>query len=107
MSSAESREVTEPEPWHSWMALCAFGTGVLGVASLFNSHGAAGLILLGILLLVAMIAGTVATAFWTRYERLTPGRKAVAWAGFGPGAIIGIWFLLISVLIGWIANLFI
>lgn len=83
----------EIKPWEGgW--LCAAITAILGIVSIGGSHGAVGLILLGILLLGVAVAGTVLTAFWTR--RLYGWQRAVAWAGFGPGCVFLIaahWFL--------------
>lgn len=97
------------EDWHGWMALGAVGTLVLGIISIVNSasDGAPGLLVLGILLIAAALAGTVVSRFWTTYERLPAiWMKALAVAGYFPGIAVGIIVLWLMKTIFWIVQLF-
>ena len=94
----------EPEGWHRWMALSSAITGVLGIALLASSHGNAGGIFFGILLLLAVIAGTAVTRFWSHYDHLEWWKKGLARAAYYPGGAFGICALWIMKTINVIAN---
>jgi hypothetical protein len=72
------------------MALSSAITGVLGIALLVSSNGNAGGIFFGILFLLAVIAGTVVTGFWSRFDHLEWWQKGVAKAAYYPGGAFGI-----------------
>jgi hypothetical protein len=72
------------------MALSSAITAVLGIALLASSHGNAGGIFFGILLLLAVIAGTVVTGFWFHFDHLEWWQKGLAKAAYYPGGAFGI-----------------
>jgi hypothetical protein len=96
--------VEEPETWHPWMALSSAITGVLGIALIGSSHGNVGGIFFGVLLLLAVIAGTVVTRFWSHYDHLEWWQKGLAKAAYYPGGafgIAGLWIMkTINILVG-------
>lgn len=88
--TGEPQPEEEPESWHPWMALSSAITAVLGIALLASSHGNAGGIFFGILLLLAVIAGTVVTGFWFHFDHLEWWQKGLAKAAYYPGGAFGI-----------------
>jgi hypothetical protein len=108
INTSAQQDQTE-EDWHGWMALGSAGTLALGIISIVNSanNGAAGLLVLGILLIAAALAGTVVSRFWTTYDRLPAWwMKALATVGYFPGIAVGIIFLWMMKTIFWIAQAF-
>ena len=88
--TGEPKPEAEPENWHPWMALSSAITCVLGIALLASSHGSAEGIFFGILFLLAVIAGTVVTRFWSHYDDLEWWQKGIAKAAYYPGGSFGI-----------------
>lgn len=109
MLNTSAQQDQAVEDWHGWMALGSAGTLTLGIISIVNSasDGAPGLLVLGILLIAAALAGTVVSRFWTTYERLPAWwLKALAFVGYFPGIAVGIIVLWLMKTIFWIAQLF-
>ena len=88
--TGEPQPEEEPEGWHRWMALSSAITAILGIALLASSHGNAGGIFFGILFLLAVIAGTVVTKFWSQFDHLEWWQKGLAKAAYYPGGAFGI-----------------
>ena len=88
--TGEQQPEEEPEGWHRWMALSSAITAILGIALLASSHGNAGGIFFGILFLLAVIAGTVVTKFWSQFDHLEWWQKGLAKAAYYPGGAFGI-----------------
>src|SRR5262245_51104413 len=87
------------EPWRWRSAGCAITTGIIGAILAFGlTQGVqnipvAPMRVLGGLLLVLVISASIMTRFWTRYAKLGPGGKTLAWAAVLPGgAVLLIWW---------------
>jgi len=95
------------EPWHWKKAICALTTGIIGIwvmasglagaqygsPALHIASSIPGLIILGI-----VAAAFIRTKFWTRYNALGAGGRALARLAFYPGgALLFVWWYILYV----------
>lgn len=76
------------EPWHGYMLLSSLVTGAFGVAAIAN--GDPGLIVLGVLILLLIIAAGWLSRFWVIVDHLDPIPKTVIWIAAIPGGAVAI-----------------
>jgi hypothetical protein len=76
------------EPWHGHMFLSSLVTGAFGIAAIVN--GDPGLIVLGVLIFVLIIAAGCLSHFWITVDHLDPVPKMVIWTAAIPGGAVAI-----------------